>query len=266
MVNFCYAVDENLVDQVLTSIYSLTINVHRQFTVNVIAVNCAEVLRRKIGLEFKSSNPIFNIIEADAELYSNWTSTINHITPTMYQRLSMTDYLPTVDRVLYLDADVLVVDDIAELLDVNLDGRSAAAVDDRLALFESFNSGVMLVDLKKLRSSNFINDVNAVHENCPQATDQAILNFVLGNDVLRVNPVFNCMVGQLKAKNVREFMRNHGRVDVRVLHFAGPDKPWDSSNVPAAGVYKMYANRDVNRVLEGQLLRIYVGKVRNERQ
>lgn len=78
--------------------------------------------------------------------------------PAAMQRLSMERWLPAgIRRVLYLDCDVLVLDDVATLMDVDMQQRPIAAVmnlqstpQDRLGIPYSryFNSGVLLIDLE----------------------------------------------------------------------------------------------------------------------
>src|SRR6266568_2780000 len=82
-------------------------------------------------------------------------------TPAIWYRIMAPELLGGLDRILYLDADIIAVDSVAPLWDVDLDGAIVAAVTNvpephhanrprQLGLPESqeyFNSGVMLMDL-----------------------------------------------------------------------------------------------------------------------
>lgn len=93
---------------------------------------------------------------------------------SVYARLFIENYLPAnLERVLYLDADMIVRKDISQLWHTNLDGNIMAAVpDQRIPFFENewsgiknyrelgfsgdspyFNAGLFLVDLKKWREA-----------------------------------------------------------------------------------------------------------------
>lgn len=91
-----------------------------------------------------------------------------------YSRLLMPYILPEIEKVIYLDCDLLILDDLAELWKLNLDGFPIAAVQDNglgrigdgwqipnyreLGLnpdSKYFNSGVLIIDLKKWRQENF---------------------------------------------------------------------------------------------------------------
>ena len=80
-----------------------------------------------------------------------------------YVRLFLDDILPvSVERVLYLDGDVLITDSLQELWHIDLQGKCAAAVTDSIgeSYYEMFrlsknarycNSGVILMDLIRWR-------------------------------------------------------------------------------------------------------------------
>ena len=86
------------------------------------------------------------------------------------QKLFIAEYLPHLDKALYLDADTLVQKDLYQVYQTNLDGKYAAAVKDGL-MYQApehmaelklknpdfyFNSGVMLLNLKNIRQDDII--------------------------------------------------------------------------------------------------------------
>src|SRR4051812_28713331 len=88
-----------------------------------------------------------------------------HYTLDNWTRLWLSDFFPdNVDRVLYLDCDIVIVGSVAALWNVDLDGALLGAVDipgsehgvTHLGLRAEdgyFNSGVLLIDLKKWRET-----------------------------------------------------------------------------------------------------------------
>lgn len=107
-------------------------------------------------------------IEASLPMHSNITLLFiplpsNSLTSNMgavWAKIDMMKCLP-VQRVLYLDADVLVRGDLGELWNTDLSGRSVAAAPDvgcpmghpGVPRGEYFNAGVLLVDLARTRST-----------------------------------------------------------------------------------------------------------------
>ena len=71
--------------------------------------------------------------------------------------------LPQCDKVLYLDSDMVILDDVAKIYDTDMEGKPSAAVPDvfssilqehsveigNLDYKKTFNAGVLLMDTKK---------------------------------------------------------------------------------------------------------------------
>lgn len=72
-------------------------------------------------------------------------------------RIVLTKILPNEDKVLYLDIDTIVNDDISELWDIDISNYYAAGVRDTPDLNKNglyVNAGVMLFNLKKMREDH----------------------------------------------------------------------------------------------------------------
>jgi lipopolysaccharide biosynthesis glycosyltransferase len=168
---------------------------------------------------------------------------------TMWYRILLPELLPDVDRVLYLDADVLVVDSLAPLWATDLSGNWVAAVSnvpERHMLHHAaglgldgpaayFNSGVLLLNLHAMRQDGRTDALRAcAHERADRLLwpDQDALNLVLGPRRRTLHPRWNVMnsirrfpwagdvLGQTAA---REAIERPG-----IVHFEGPreNKPW----------------------------------------
>ncbi len=82
-------------------------------------------------------------------------------------RANLPQMLKDVDRLLYLDTDILVVGDLRSLFTLDLEGKYLAMVDEiflrnrtdvtipNYLTFPIYNAGVLLMDLAKLREINF---------------------------------------------------------------------------------------------------------------
>lgn len=115
------------------------------------------------------------------------------ISRTAYFRLFMTEILPeSVDRLLYLDCDTMIMKPLDELFDFELKGLCGAVVEPTARLMKKkislnkndlyFNSGVLLVDLEKWRKNKvaeqFISYIDKMKGNI-SFEDQGVLNHVL---------------------------------------------------------------------------------------
>lgn len=174
-----------------------------------------------------------------------------------WYRTLLPDLLPELDRVLYLDTDIVVQDSLAEFYDRDLGDHYAACINDYLAAIahpevaknidiayeKYFNSGVMLLNLKALRrdgGGQRILDIakkNIAHLHFP---DQDALNLALGFNAQLVDPCWNYpalsdeyfakhrgspALALASCKRVRE--RNFRPV---IVHYSAHPKPWKSFN------------------------------------
>ena len=184
----------------------------------------------------------------------------------MYYRLLSAQVLPEkLDRVLYLDPDVLVINPVRPLYDTDLEGNLMAAATHtgllagitdpvnrvRLENYEAeayYNSGVLLMDLEAMRREvrpSDIFDYAREHADILLLPDQDILNGLYGARILGVDD-------SLWNYDARRFDRyrlvSQGEKDMdwvaehtAILHFCGKRKPWNRSYQGRfAALYKHY--------------------------
>lgn len=130
----------------------------------------------------------------------------------VYYRLAIPELLPAVDKCLYLDADLVIRGDIAELWRIDLEGYALAAVRDRalelsatpdnayrrLKLPRYFNAGVLAINLSwwrrhdvGARCARFLAEQGAA----VRFQDQDALNVVLAGNILSLPPCWNVGIG-----------------------------------------------------------------------
>lgn len=170
-------------------------------------------------------------------------------TVAMWYRIFLPELLAGVDRVLYLDADTIVVDSLQPLWSEDLEGRWLGAVTnvfqrehvwrpDELGLARRdsyFNSGVLLFNLAQMRAD----DRTTALVKCARDRggefewpDQDALNLVLGDRRVRLHPRWNAMNAlrmRLPAARAVGFRAAaQARRHPGIVHFEGPgpNKPW----------------------------------------
>ncbi len=170
-----------------------------------------------------------------------------------YFRLDIANILDVaIEKIIYLDCDLLVYADIAEMWNIDMQGKPVAATCD-LGIMASgrirkqkhkqiglsfdapyFNAGVLMMDLKKWREGNYAADIiKLASENQFSNHDQDALNkFFMYNwqeiplkwDV--IPPVFNLFVKILKKPELRK-KAIEAKLKPAILHYAGGYKPWE---------------------------------------
>lgn len=181
----------------------------------------------------------------------------------MYYRLLAAHLLPdTLDRVLYLDPDILVINPLRPLWELDMQGKLFAAAShtgvtelannvNRLRLgtdSDYFNSGVLLIDLRACRESILPEEVFAFaaeHSKGLILPDQDVLNALYGKQILQLDDA----VWNYDARNYNSyFIRSSGEADLDwvmehtvILHFCGKAKPWKPGYLYRYGIlYKHY--------------------------
>ena len=126
-----------------------------------------------------------------------------------FSRLFLQDLLPSnIEKVLYLDSDTIVLNDLSELFSINIDDYYVGGVIDVIANISKnyylyndkckpfINSGVLLINLKKWRQNNFaFNVINLINDypDKKYLHDQHIINIICKDNILLLNPKFNVM-------------------------------------------------------------------------
>lgn len=132
-----------------------------------------------------------------------------------FYRLLMGEILEEESRAIYLDADTIINTDIRELWEWELPESGLAAVGDIVLQelktrvvakglvnqAEYFNSGVLLLDLRKFRSIDHIvrRIAEFIIEHQPEAPDQDFLNFYFPHSAV-LPEKFNCFTWRGKEK------------------------------------------------------------------
>ena len=192
------------------------------------------------------------------DTFASWRATIPHISATTYARLDVANYLPRgVDRVLYVDADVVFTGDVTDLFSLDLEGNLAAMATHQITGYLTYyNAGVALLDLRGAREAgvDLVAEARRLYDGGEKVNDQTILNAVFEGRTYTLPWVYNAQLAHWefseKFVNFKRFARLTGRSDVRVVHYIGKYKPWGPVNVIGAGLYREYAtgSRDPEKV------------------
>ncbi len=178
-----------------------------------------------------------------------------HFTRAILFRLGLARLAPAdCKRIIYLDADLIVTDDIRKLWSADLGDAALGAVEDgyvdpvafgeRWGITQSparyFNSGVLLVDLERARRDGlFAAALTFVAEHGDQLklTDQDALNWAFAGRWHALDVVWNVQRHMVIPSLIGEVaVRNRlGAKAPGIVHFTGPEKPW------LPGVYHPWA-------------------------
>lgn len=210
-----------------------------------------------IGADFAA----FRVDEADfASLPSSKRYPVE-----VYYRLLAPHVLPSsIERVIYLDCDTLVVNPLGQLWEVDLEGCAyaaashsggAGAVDalNQIRLDTDhayFNTGLLVMDLVRARQVLTLERFASCAEDLGRLIvlpDQDVFNAACGQSTLPLDDeLWNYDVrkfAQYKAASFGEHGMDWVMRSTSVLHFCGPKKPWRKSySGRFSSLYKHYAS------------------------
>ncbi len=216
-----------------------------------------------LGAKYKNCN--IKLINMKKEYASAIES--GHITTPAYYRLSLSELLPDLDKILWIDGDTLIFDDLHEMYDLNVDNNYYLAyLDDKQGKpLEEFGldddeyvcDGVMVVNLKKLReddmTSKFKNFIAQYNDKLTQH-DQTVINAVCYGKIGVLPPRFGMFnfgktgrtmynyVDKLTSKNKYTYKDMEDALNnLVVLHCV--NKPWKEAGCGFADVWWRYAQK-----------------------
>lgn len=259
-VNIAFVSDDNYSDFMIVAMKSIMSNAISELSISfyILDTGISEKKKRFIHSLFKKSNNItIEFIEVNTEEISKLTLK-THVSASAFAKVYISDLLD-VDKIIYLDCDLLVNHDISVLWDEFEDDVMIKAVWNPFYNYDNeyfgiekeartFNSGVMLLDLKKMRSENISSKLlNFLHlyNSKTKLHDQAAFNGIFKNDWIELDFKWNYQVSMIQSRykdldlnKVNYFELYH---DPYIIHFTSNSKPWQSRNAhPYKRMYTKY--------------------------
>ena len=202
------------------------------------------------------------IIPADTSKYADLPT--SRYGAAAYQRISLAHYLPReVDKVIYLDSDILVLDDIRHLWEFPLAGNPLGAVENLspkahkhldFSRNEYFNSGILVIDLEQWRDHDvhqqavgiIINNAEKLHY-----FDQCSLNMVFRHRWERLPLKWNQQADIYGVSKKYADGCSYSKTELTeailepsIVHFIGTQKPWLLNCFhPFKKTYQQYLNK-----------------------
>lgn len=175
----------------------------------------------------------------------------DYFTLTIYFRLFIPAMFPEYDKGIYIDSDVVLTDDIAKLFDTDIGDNFIGACNDLsiadippLVAYtenavgvkgkEYINSGVLLMNLKKMREcdfeGHFLNLLNTYHFDSI-APDQDYINAMCNGKIYYLDEVWDAMPNEAKPPIK----------DTKIIHYNLFSKPWCYDNIQYEEFFWKYA-------------------------
>ncbi|WP_028310363.1 glycosyltransferase family 8 protein [Derxia gummosa] len=266
-IQVAFAVDHNLGEELPVVLESALANASAPLHVHVMTRGLDRGYWERLIAEFgdRASLSFYNFDVVD---YGDQLRMLVHTTVSTMDRLMLPDLLPEIGKVIYLDVDILVLGDLAELWAVELGNapiagksstfaswrygynmayRAAGTLSHRKAwqlrramhakgplVFQAFNAGVVVLNLARMRADDFARHYVPLIERYGM-NDQDALNVYARGERVHLGIEWNAVPSQ----DVTD--------DARILHYAGPVKPWNELSITRGREFNDYKARYLAR-------------------
>lgn len=171
-----------------------------------------------------------------------------HISIATYYRLFSASVLPgNIEKVIYMDCDMIVRGSLEELWNLNIDNKALGAVYQQISVSQGkdkkrlgieqeygyFNAGLLLLNLKYWRENNVTDRLFSFIQNSYSSIrqhDQDVLNAVLYKEAMPISYTWNYLSIFYKFKNLEfpQYVGYSAKINnPTVVHFVSVPKPWD---------------------------------------
>lgn len=169
------------------------------------------------------------------------------------------------DKVLYLDSDLVIENNLNKLFELDLNDKMLAATVD-FSNPKIFNSGVMLINNKKWREANVSKQLLEMSKDQSRAhDDQSVINDFFRDQIIELNPTYNYQIGY---ENIGYWIAR-GPIEAyldevkkpKIIHYITDDKPsnllsktdlrskwWHYNNLEWSAIVKKYAKFDDRKI------------------
>ena len=256
--------DDAYVMPTVVTVKSLIENIHLLPDERLIVHICTFSLNsenKAILRKLNSDNASVEILEVDQNAFQKKIELVgqkSHVTHTSLIKFELPNLFLNIDNMLYLDSDIVIKRDINELFNINLSDYYMAASAEFWKYLNGvwngykvseidfyFNSGVMMMNLKKMREDNLTQSLwdaklTGLNDPSRKTMDQDSLNDVCAKKTLPLSIKWNFntafsndvdlkLINQVFNERYNSFEELFE--DVRVIHYVGKEeKPWKYEN------------------------------------
>lgn len=231
----------------LTSLFEN--NKELNFCIYILTEHLSDRSKNELATLANSYNQRIEIITVDSEILKNCPIRQgDHVSIATYYRLLAPKLLPSnIEKILYLDCDMIIDSDITDLYNVDINGYPIAmSLDETFFDDEKYqrldydkkylyqNAGVALFNIKYWRDNNIVEKCfEYISNNADKIIfhDQDTLNALLHKEIKQLPIKYNLQTGFLYnayKKNYKNEIDDimEAAMSPIIIHYTGPGKPW----------------------------------------
>ena len=241
-IRVCFSSDDNYVQHLVVALQSVVVSRRSDDELEIYILDGGIALEKKTLLYEMAQREqvVIHFVAVDGKKFldapiQTVQGTHSHVTLATYYRLLLPELLPHVDKVIYLDCDLVCRSSLAELYAQDMGtGWICGVVDidekrhtERLGLERYVCAGVLLLNLKAWREEGvqekcmaFIYD----HADVIVLHDQDVLNVVCQEHLSYLDKTWDAQACETRQGHISGF--NDIARTGNIIHFIGGRKPW----------------------------------------
>ena len=287
-VNIAFSCDKNYISYLAVTLSSIIENssLNNNYDIVILYQDIYDYQKRFI-LSLCKEHPnvsvrFFNMTKYIKNFSLDKLFTVNHITISAYFRLFVGKIFSEYEKIIYLDCDLILTRDIAQLFSIDIKEYPIAAVPDvtisnslhttgfnqgawnyfRKYMQENlgfssqktyFNSGVMIIDIDKFNDIELDYLIDLAKRNNEFFHDQNVLNAAFENNYYQLPAIWNFQ-WNIKFHSINGCYKNMLPTDVlalyedydiipAIIHYTSHEKPWKNPYHSFADIWWKYARK-----------------------
>lgn len=269
-INLCLITDNNFVLPTAVTIESILQNANPEYQYDIYVIcnkNVDQLNHDKLlsCSKNRSNISIIPVIVQDDSRYQLFLKKDFPVSISATFKFALPELLPNLEKVLYIDGDLIVQSDLVEFYSTDVSSVYAGVIKDYHALtFKGdvwerlgirldgyFNSGVMLLNLEAMRRDNITDKlIDYRLHGINYYMDQDTLNVVFGRQVKYLDFKYNATVTNWRNKASDDLSRYYNMEyredkydylrEAEIIHFCSSDKPWKYYDTHMADLWYKY--------------------------
>lgn len=240
-VHICFSINDKYAQHCCVTIASILNNCSKDIFINfyVIYNSLSNENKKKICRVAETDISSIKFIFVNRDEFINLPiKSDSYFTIENYFRLKIPSLFNNLDKIIYLDSDILVLGDVKELWDIDLNKNYLACCEDSIATSEKkrlsefidfsdeykyYNSGVLLINCAKWREDSveqhLFEVLNKYYDQI-YIVDQDALNCYLNKNIKYLDSAWNFQLHP-EVKHNQPELKN-----IKIIHFVSRYKPW----------------------------------------
>jgi lipopolysaccharide biosynthesis glycosyltransferase len=264
MIPVVFVTDDSYVMQTSVAITSLLYSKNKLTDYDIYIISSdISIENQNILTKFFGSSRlhIINCEFDDSVFYQQYESNQIPASVSALLKFKIPYLLSQIDKAIYLDGDIIIRNDLTELFETNVEKVFAGVVIDSGRMYSQnenyllnenyFNSGMMLLNLKKLRDESVPEQLFALKKKMKDQSlmDQHVFNHMFAESVVLLPIKYNLLytnliraaqVEKYEVGDINKLYKTHYNNlseienEAVIIHYSSKDKPWRYINIPLA--------------------------------